>query len=214
MLSAVNIVELLTKGLSKETAVMLHGTSIETAFILFETGTLPTGRPYKSLRNHLFFAPIGEKLRGHKYYRRYRKWTFEDALDEAKGYAKMHGTHQCISNALMTEGVDARYVDKIVLAWEEGFSTKGIPREGVRKAEALEEDWWDKTRAEAYKRKGVVIAANEAILNLKFSIEPEAIGDLRVHCPTGLNASYIYGVKPIGQREKKLLEDYLSKREF
>jgi len=208
MLSKDKIISLLNHSVSEKTAVMLHGTSIETAFKFFDTGILPTGMPVKGTRNFLYFAPIGTKLQGTKFYERFKNYTFEYALKEAKFYARFYAEELYIMNTLIAESVEPKYAFKIYLIWQDGYNLR-IPKNLEQKVDSLD---WDKIRAEARKRFGAVIEIGDSILDLKLGLQPDSARDLRAWCPNGLSVSYINGIKLVGKKDKELLEDYLSKR--
>jgi len=209
MLSKRKITGLIKKGISRA-PLMLHGTSIESLLKLFDDEHLPTGRPFGATRNYLYFSITKYSgFKGTRFDGIIPIYTKQRALHHAGIYAKNSAMTQYIMNALVSAGISSSHVYKVYLNFEEGFELS-VRKEELEKAEELGE-WWGKTRAEARKRKGVILEMSKSILELKLLQDPDKDG-LRIFCPNGLNIKYFSGIKLRGKEEKRIFENYLAGR--
>ena len=188
--------------------LMLHGTGLASLLQLNETGVLPVGRlPEKATENYLYFAPVREKFVKTKFYNDLKGCTYNWALRTAKGYAQIHAQDEYISKELISAGISPEYADLLTFEFVYGFYNSTVPKQEWQKALKLGKSWWSRVHRTADKiNGGVIIEANESILELKLSIDPNGDG-LRVFCPNGLDIKYIQGIKLLGSEEERIFNN-------
>jgi hypothetical protein len=187
---------------------MLHGTGLASLLQLNETGVLPVGRlPEKATENYLYFAPVREKFVKTKFYNDLKGCTYNWALRTAKGYAQIHAQDEYITKELISAGISSKYADYLMFEFIYGFYNSTVPKQEWQKALKLGKSWWSRVHRTADKiNGGVIIEANESILELKLSIDPNGDG-LRVFCPNGLDIKYIQGIKLLGSEEERIFNN-------
>ncbi len=208
MLPKERIAKLLDNGLSKK-PLMLHGTSLESLLVLFNTGTLPPGRARPGTKNFLYFANVEKNLASKYSYM--KGFSNSDALMTAEGYANTIAEQFYINSELISAGIDQEWVEKIRRNFLDGYRFR-VPKEEKEKAKSFGDAWWDKVCAEAQKCKGVILEADECILERKLSPDPDDDG-IRVFCPEGLHAKYFKGVRLLGSKEKEIVRKYLDQQQ-
>lgn len=88
-LSKIKMNRLLKNGVSNE-PLMLHGTGVESAIELFENGALLSGKVcFEDTKDHLFFVPVQERLKGTKPYKNFDGFTPSFAKGSAKMFAEV-----------------------------------------------------------------------------------------------------------------------------
>jgi hypothetical protein len=197
------IKELINKGISDK-PLMLHGTGLASLLKLNETGILPVGRlPENKTQDYIYFAPLQERFVRTKFYNELKGCTHNWALRTAKEYSQIHAHDEYISKQLKSAGINPKYVDSLMFNFAYGFNF-AVPIKERLKALKLGKSWWSKTYSVANNIKsGIIIEANESILELKLSIDPDGDG-LRVFCPDGLDIKYIQGIKLLGLEEERI----------
>ncbi len=195
--------ELINKGISDK-PLMLHGTGLASLLKLNETGILPTGRlPEKATKNYLHFAPVQKKFAETKFYNELRGCAHNWALCTAREYARMHAQDEYITKELISAGINPKYADQLTFEFVYGINSM-VPKQERQRALKLGDHWWSKTYSIANKiNNGIIIEANESILELKLSIDPDGDG-LRVFCPNGLYIKYIQGIKLLEPEGKRI----------
>ncbi|MCX6775214.1 MAG: hypothetical protein NTY99_03980 [DPANN group archaeon] len=114
MLPKERVAKLLDNGLSRK-PLMLHGTSLESLLVLFNTGTLPPGRDTRSAtKSYLYFSNVQKNFAGKKY-SGLRGVDNSEALEVAKSYAQINAEQRYINGALISEGIDSKWAYKAVL---------------------------------------------------------------------------------------------------
>jgi hypothetical protein len=193
-------------SLSKETAAgmigsiterpaLLHGTSVEAALKMFETGVLPSGRACHDLNGYLFFIPV-DCLPAY--------WIFSQALEEVRLYAESNAEEVYIVEQLKAAGLSERHAEHMMCNWIYG-ERFCVPEAERKKAERI----YDGGLCEqAKKRKGVVLEVSTDVLGLDIGEDPEQEG-LRLRCPGGLPAEYVRKIEPQSAEEAETLTAYL-----
>jgi len=190
---------------------MLHGTSLESLLVMVNTGTLSHGCDFDdATKNYLYFANVEENFEG-KRYSGLRGFNHSVTLEIAKSYAHVNAAHDYVGGLLVSAGIDPNWTDKIIYNFMSGCKYR-IPREEQKKAKDLGEDWWDKIWIESKKCKGIVLEADECILERKLSPDPDDCG-IRVFCPEGLHARYFKGARLLGKREKEIMRKYVGQQQ-
>jgi hypothetical protein len=111
MLPKERIAKLLDNGLSKK-PLMLHGTSLESLLVLFNTGTLPPGRNFSSATKcYLYFSNVQKNFAG-KRYSGLRGVDNSEALEVVKSYAQLNAEQRYVTGMLISKGIDPKWADK------------------------------------------------------------------------------------------------------
>jgi len=192
----------------------IHGTSIEAVFELAKTGRLPPGIPRGHLlrddertENRLFFMPVDHPKFQDQIYDKLVTHNRKDSLKDASDYAEFIGFTNYLASKISCRTSE---VYGILMEWRSGDLEGKEIQDGLRKhGLKLSLRRINALDYHASKRKGVLIEANELILELPHQGKDEHLSFV---CPYGLDAKYINGIELLGPVEKRLMERYLQGR--
>ncbi len=211
---------LISSGIKNPSIAGYHGTSVESAICLAETGKLlgfdkerqPKGHVKTSVPGFLYFTPLKERFRETGYYKDLK--DVEDKLFWAgqESYAETLAFRHCLVPQLgfmpktdLTELADYRLRD---IDWhKENFRSliKEAEKHGLKEADAI--NFIEK----AWSRRGVHIGLSDKILELELEHDPHAFGEaMRIKCKEGLSIDYIAGIAPISKIDGEALRKYLN----
>jgi len=192
-----------------EDAALLHGTAVEAALMMFETGALPAGRKRcscaKELRTRFYLMPVTEELPA-EYRDRFPGFDRAETLFETKSYAESNAEDRYTIAQLVAAGLPERKATMICCEWAYGTRHR-IPGKERARAESID---YGELRAGADKRKGVLVEIDKTILGLNIEKDPDGDG-LFLHFPRGLPAKYVRRIEPQGPEERQTLDDYLAR---
>ncbi len=192
-----------------EDAALLHGTAVEAALNLFETGMLPAGRKRcscaKELRARFYLMPVTEELPV-EYRNRFPGFDRAETLEETKSYAESNAEDRYVIAQLMSAGMPERMATMTCCEWVYGTRHRIPGRERTR-AESID---YGELQASASKRKGVLVEVDKTILGMNIERDPDGDG-MFLRFPRGLPAKYVRRIEPQGPEERKILDDYLAR---
>ena len=210
--------ELLRTGYKRDRKpIAVHGTCVEAAVRLLETGVLPTSydfdrrKKHPSYRGYLFFTPRAVAFSGKpEIYKNIRDnpdltGSIETLEHGASLYA---GAKQ--RNLYLLELFGSLWPKDLDLDPENGYDLSGIE---VAEIFIPKDKKYRKYRKqgtlgkELESRNGVIIGLNEEALELDFkpgADDPE--DEVIVHLPNGLKEEYVLYIRPLGDREEIMLE--------
>jgi len=193
-------------GPISERPALLHGTCVEAALKLFETGRLPSGRKcFKELRGQLYFAPVCSEMPPNLR-EEFHGFDRARALEMAADYARSHGEERYITEQAVSAGMPKAHADFVMLEWIYG-DKHDIPKKERKLVSNLN---YELIIKQASNRKGVVIEADRSVLG--FGVELDDQDDaVKLRCPRGLSAKYVKRIEPQGPVERKILREYLAR---
>jgi len=193
-------------GPISEGAALLHGTCVEAALKLFETGYLPSGRRcFKELRGYIYFAPVNSEMPpGLR--KEFQNFDRARALESAADYAGNHGEERYITEQAVAAGIPEAHAEKVMLEWIYG-GNYNIPK---RERELVNNLDYESIIRQASNRKGVVIEADRSILDIGVELDDEDDA-VKLHCPRGLPAKYVKRIEPQGPEEVQIINNYLAR---
>lgn len=185
---------------------LLHGTCVEAALKLFETGYLSSGRKcFKELRGQLYFAPVCSEMPPNLKVEFYGFGRVK-ALESAVIYAKSHGEEHYIIEQAMAAGITEEHAEKVMLEWIYG-DNHNIPK---KEREIVNNLDYESIMRQASNRKCVVIEADRSVFAIGVELDDQEDA-VKLRCPRGLAAKYVKRIEPQGPEEQQMLDDYLAR---
>ena len=209
--------ELLRTGYKRDRKpIAVHGTCVEAAVKLLQTGVLPTSydfdrrKKHPSDRGYLFFTPRAEAFRGKP-----------EIYKEIKNNPDLSGGLEKLEHgASLYAGAKQRVIYLRELFGPDYNWPKDLDPENGDDLSGIEvaENWLVSLGKNKYRkpgtlgkelesRNGVIIGLNEEALELDFkpgADDPE--DEVMVHLPNGLKAEYVLYIRALGNREEIMLE--------
>ncbi len=203
-----NVSNLIQDNLSEEKTVLLHGTSIEAVIALLQTEVFNfrVPRPDSDYKydGHLFFMPNGAFFEDNNLGVDPKLCTWEYITEAVKGNARMVA---CDHYAFLKLGFLPENIGELYPPIRDESVQKFLMPEMEKKG--YDQDYVDQLKKELSQRKGVIIGIDKRIFELKIKKgkdEPEQ--EVCLYLPNGLDIKYINGIKPLGEIERKIIEDY------
>lgn len=202
--------EILREMLDADDTALVHGTSVEACLALIQKGRLQkeyfsTFKPTPRESDYLFFMPnirffregnhpLCERIKGLQY--------FGDALHEGEVYAKSCAFEHFLAFQL---GESPKICYPEYRDYDEEPVTRFLrqaKRKGILEIHARN------LLQEAGKRKGVLLGIGEKVFDFEILPAKDLEDEVCIFLPEGLDGKYVNGIVPLGNIERKLLEEF------
>jgi len=212
----IRVENLVRKNINREHVTLIHGTSVEAACALLQKGRLViepfSDRLDRGYPGYLFFSVHGIYFRDHPLTKQgLNPGTWERAVEASQSYAQQNAQEHYIVSQI---GYYSKYLADLPLARSKKFPEVEfapqidalfdfIEELKVTKGYSSKEVW--RLCEQASVRKGVLLTCGVNALELKLEPPKEAIEEVCIDLPQGLDIQYINGIIPLGEIEREVL---------
>ena len=187
--------------LDKNNTVALHGTSLEAAIHLLDTGVFDYDiKNSNTDPGYLYFVPIGKHFKDREVYR--EACTWKESMYTARIYAKIVTIDHYTQS---TTGFRPENIGEISTQcdWHMNIEMFLLPE---FEQHGFDRKYLEKFLKDLKSQKGVVLGFNKRLFELDIipgKDEPDR--EIRIHLPKGISIDYVSGIYPIGRIEKEAL---------